>query len=205
MAKRRRRKATSTTPRRTTTRRRRRSTSMSEPGRKTRRRRRSGGGGRRRRGLSEIFSPASFRDGAMNTLWGTGGGMAANLIDRLGLGEASPLLRGGVQIGSAMLVSAVFKQDRLAAGMAGGYGYTLLDELLGERALSEGDWDDADYADDDAMSEYPDALDEEGNPMFLAEDGNLYYLEEYDLAEDGTMFLAENGIPRMYPDFVQEP
>lgn len=202
MAKRRRRKATSSTPRRAhTTRRRRRRSTMSEPGRKTRRRR---SGGRRRRGLSEIFSPAGFRDGAMNTLWGTGGGMAANLIDRLGAGEASPLLRGGIQVGAAVLVSAVFKQDKLAAGMAGGYGYTLLDELLGERALSE-DWDDTDYADDDAMSEYPDALDEEGNPMFLAEDGNLYYLEEFDLAEDGTMYLAENGMARMYPDFVQEP
>lgn len=204
MAKRRRRKPASSTPRRTHTRRRRRSSSMSEPGRKTRRRR-SGGRGRRRRGLSEIFSPATFKEAGITTLWGTGGGMAANGIDRLGAAEASPIIRGVIHIGSAMVVSGVFRQRELAAGMAGGYGYTLLDSLLGDTAMSE-DWDDADYADDDAMSEdYPDALDEEGNPMFLAEDGNLYYLEEFDLAEDGTMYLAESGIARMYPDYVQNP
>lgn len=187
-------------------RRRRRRKTMSEPG--TRRRRSTRSGSRRRRrssrkgGLSEIFSPAGFKNAGIVNLWGLGGGMASNLIDRVLPQDASPLLRGGIQLGSAMLVSAVFKKDHLAAGMSGAYGYELLNSLTG--GMSE-DWDDADYADDDAMSEYPDALDEEGNPMFLAEDGELYYLEEYDLADDGSMYLAETGISRMYPDYVQNP
>lgn len=199
MAKRRRRKTASAPPRRRS---RRRRSPMSEPG--TRRRRRTTGTRRRRRrgGLSEIFTHAGFKESGLGNLKALGGGGIAYGIDYMGMKDASPLMRGLVQVGAAFVLDAGLGMKDVARGMSGAYGYTLLNDLTG--GLSE-DMDDTDYADEDALCEYPDALDENDNPMFLAEDGELYYLDEFELAEDGTMYLAESGIARMYPDYVQNP
>lgn len=187
-------------------RRRRRSSPMSEPG--TRRRRRTTGTRRRRRagsskrGLSEIFSGNSFMEAGKANLSGLAGGGISYFIDKMGLADANSLVRGLVHLGGAMVVSGGFKYHNIAAGMSGGYGYTLMSELSG--GLSE--MEDTEYVDQDELSEYPDALDENNNPLFLAEDGELYYLEEYELADDGGMYLADGtGMARMYPDYVQNP
>jgi hypothetical protein len=108
-----------------------------------------------------------------------GGGISYGL-NRVVPGE-SPLVHGLVQLGASFLAGAVMKAPNLGAGIAGAYGYQLAERLAG-KAMGE-DMDSADYADEDSLSQYPDALDENGTPMFLAEDGNFYYLEEFELAE----------------------
>lgn len=165
----------------------RRKKTSSGPRRKTSSRRK---GSRRRKGfLSEAFTPATAMQSARGTFSGLLGGGISYGLNRIIPGE-SPLVHGLANLGSAFLASAVMKAPSLGAGIAGAYGYQLAERLAG-KAMSE----DADYADEDSLSEYPDALDEDGTPMFLAEDGNFYYLEEFELAES---FQDE----QMYPRYV---
>jgi hypothetical protein len=61
----------------------------------------------------------------------------------------------------------------VSAGIAGAYG------LLGYMKLRSGNLqEDHPYADEEVLSEYPMFCDDNGNPMALAEDGNMYYLDE---------------------------
>lgn len=127
---------------------------------------------------------------------GFGGGVA--YVADLLVGKDKPGLRAVTQLGLAVLIGGGFGMPQTGAGVAGAYAYNLIDNL--KSGLSE--MEDTKYADEDALDQYPDALDEEGNPMFLAEDGNFYYLEEFELSEDGEYYLAEDMQARLYPGYV---
>lgn len=179
----------------TTTRRRRKSMSefpLSRRGRKTTRRR------KKARGLSEIFSPASFKDGGRASLSGALGGGIGFLADML-VPEGKPGLRAIVHIGASILLAGGFGMPNAGAGLAGAYVNNVAKDMY-NKTLSEMDREE--YADPDALDQYPDALDENGEAMYLAEDGNFYYLEEFDLAEDGNYYLSETMQANLYPGYI---
>jgi hypothetical protein len=121
-------------------------------------------------------------------LSGMVGGAGSRLISKL-IPEENTLTQGLVQLGASFIVSSVLKMPNVGAGMAGAYGAKLMDKLTG--TMSE----EGEYTEANGLDRYPDALDENGTPMFLAEDGNFYYLEEFELSES---FQDET----MYPRYV---
>jgi hypothetical protein len=106
-----------------------------------------------------------------------------------------PFARGGIFLGASFLVASVLKMPNVASGIAGAYGLMLQKKTMG---LSEDDmFNRFDYVDN--LEEEAEYLDEGGNPMFLAEDGQFYYLEEEDEDEGlSADFLAERGYMPSY-------
>lgn len=135
-----------------------------------------------------MFSPATAMSSGKAILSGMVGGAGSRMISKL-IPEENTLTQGLVQLGASFMVASVLKMPNVGAGMAGAYGAKLVDKLTG--TMSE----NADYSEADGLDQYPDALDENGTPMFLSEDGNFYYLEEMELAES---FQDKN----MYPRYV---
>jgi len=151
-------------------------------------------GGRRRRSsrkgiLSEMFTPATAMASGKAVLSGVVGGMASRVVGKIIPGE-NKLTSALVNLGASFLASSVLKMPNLGAGIAGAYGAQIFDQLAG--GMSE-DNEETDYASVNGLDKYPDALDENGNPLFLSEDGNFYYLEEMELAES---FQDTNMYPR---------
>ena len=142
-------------------------------------------GSRRRRSssrkgiLSEMFTPATAMQSGKAVISGMVGGMASRVIGKVIPGE-NALTSALVNLGASFISSAVLKMPNLGAGIAGAYGAQLFDKLTG--GMGE-DSEETDYASVNGLDKYPDALDENGNPLFLSEDGNFYYLEEMELAE----------------------
>lgn len=178
------------------TRSRRRKTMSETPGlsrrRKTSRR-------RKKKGLSEIFTHQSFMNSGKSLGSGGVGGGISFVLDKFAP-DGKPLVRGLLQVGSALVLAGGFDKPMTGAGIAGAYVNNLLNENFGQ-SMSE--MDPNDYANDDALDQYPDALDENGNPMYLAEDGNFYYLDEYELSEDGNYYLSETMQASLYPGYVR--
>lgn len=154
----------------------------------------------RKRGLSEAFSPATATASAKTMLGGAIGGFGYGLL-KPAIENASDntLVKNGIFLGASFLASAVLKMDNVSSGIAGAWGYDLSRQMQGLSEMNE-------YTDGDVLDE-PEYLDEAGNPMFLADDGNFYYLDEMnedemldddDLA-DGPVFLADAGF---YPEYV---
>jgi hypothetical protein len=140
----------------------------------------------RKRGgmLSEIMNPQTATESAKCVLSGTIGGFGAGMLDEP-TQELSPLARGGVFLGASFLVASILKMPNVASGIAGAYGLMLQRKVTG---LSEDDmFNRMDYVDN--LEEEPEYLDEAGNPMFLADDGQFYYLEEEE--EMSEQYLAE--------------
>jgi hypothetical protein len=111
-----------------------------------------------------------------------------------------------VKIGTAAVLAlgagAGMDMPNVAAGIGGAYGYGAT--MRGKQALL-GEMEDAEYADNESLEEYPDAMDEDGNPLYLADDGELYYMDEIELQDDAgnRVPLAETFQDRyMYPKYV---
>jgi hypothetical protein len=150
-----------------------------------RRRRRAKGRGM----LSEIMNPQTATESAKSVLSGTIGGFAAGMLDEP-TSQMQPFARGGIFLGASFLVASVLKMPNVASGIAGAYGLMLQKKTMG---LSEDEdmFNRFDYVDN--LEEEAEYLDESGNPMYLAEDGQFYYLEE---EEDDTLsanYLADRG------------
>jgi hypothetical protein len=138
-----------------------------------------------------------MREAGKGLLSGGAGGGIAFLADML-VGTEKPGLRALANLGSAVLFAGAFKMPNTGAGIAGAYAKSLFEGLY-NKALSE--MENEDYANEDALDQYPDALDENGTPMYLAEDGNFYYLDEFELADDGNYYLSETGQAPLYPSY----
>lgn len=161
---------------------------MSSPGRKSRRRK---GGRRRKRGfLSEGFSTSAMQNSGKAVLSGLVGGGIANILNRF---EVPAWGRAVMNLGASFVAGTVLGMPNVGAGMAGAYGL-LLSEQLTQGTLKE----NFDYADQNVLSDHPQFADAEGNPMFLAEDGNLYYLEEGEPQINPAYELSQGGIYANY-------
>jgi len=155
---------------------------------------------RRKTGLSEMFSPATATHSAKNMVGGAIGGFGYGMLKpALDTSIENKFAKGAIVLGASFAASAVLKMDAVSSGIAGAWGYDLSRQMQGL-----GEMDETEFADDDALNEEPEYLDENGNPMFLAEDGNFYYLEE--MEEDTEeqemgepMYLADAGF---YPEYV---
>ena len=107
--------------------------------------------------------------------------------------------------GGTAMASHMFGYKNMASGIAGAYGFAV---ATGQPGMSEGEMEDNEFADDDALSEMADGMDESGNPMFLAADGNYYYMheleegemEEDEMEEDESM--SAQLLASSYPDYV---
>lgn len=137
---------------------------------KTRSRRRRSVG-RRKSGLSEMFNQGNVMEAGKSMLSGAAGGTISWGIDRMLAEDTSPAIKAAAHLGGALVVAGAFGMQKTAAAMVGCF----VKDLLTQNITMNEDFEDAEYTDGNVLSEYPDALDEAGNPMFLAEDGNLYY------------------------------
>ena len=154
-------------------------------------------GSRRKKGLSEIFTQNTFKEGGKGMFSGAMGGGASYLIDLL-VGKQNHGWRAAAQLTGAIVVGGGFGMPATGAGIAGAYAYNLIEELKGGMS----DMEPNEYANQNAMDKYPDAMDEDGNAMFLADDGNFYYMEEFALHEDGQYYLREDMQANLYPGYV---
>lgn len=196
MARRRKRKSTGSAKRRTGT-------------KKTTSKRR---GKRRRKGmLSEMISHEGFKKTGKAYIGGLAGGVIASGIDAILPKDSSVLWRVGANGLVALVAGAGLDMPSIASGLGGATGYQL-GQTLTNKLLSE--MEEEEMADDDALSDYPDALDENGNPMYLADDSyvdrgladpnEFYYLEELEEMELADQYyLAESFQANdMYPAYV---
>lgn len=177
-----------------TRRRRRMSESYLSSGRKRRR------STRRRRGLSEMFTQSSAMDGGRNVIGGALGGVTSAFLDIIAGEDVNPLTRAALQMGGSFVLSAGFGMKGMGAGMAGAYIHGEFLKLHTRYLQENGDTEDAEYTDPDALSQNPDAVDAEGNPMYLAEDGQFYYLEEMQQMDES--YLSANSQAQLYPGYV---
>ena len=154
----------------------------------------------RKRGLSEAFSPATATASAKNMLSGAIGGFGYGLLKPAIDGATdNALVQNGLPLAASFLASAVLKMDGVASGIAGAWGYDMSRKISGMAEMN-------DYVDGNVLDE-PEYMDESGNPMFLADDGNFYYLDEMNedemMDEDGMsaapVFLADGSF---YPEYV---
>lgn len=118
--------------------------------------------------LADIFNPTIAMDSAKSVLLASGGGLGAMIVNKTILPPtASKGLKTAVALGIGFLASS-FGMQKLGSGFTGGLiALTFQNGLLAE---------DTDFADDNALSEYPPILDEYGNAVVLEEnDGEPYY------------------------------
>jgi len=176
---------------------------LSRKGRKgkSKKRRRSRG-----RGLSELFGGGtSAMMAGRHTLSGTAGGFLAGLLNDVLPDKTNFFWRSVANLVPAYLVSGTLKMPNTGAGMAGAFGVIAYQKLRSGNLQEE-----YDYANPDVLSEYPMFADAQGNPMALAEDGNLYYLDEGGnlidpndelFSADREMYLQEGIYPEggIYP------
>ena len=143
-------------------------------------------------GLSEAFNP--------QTATATGKLMLKGAIVGYGIRSVEPMLdtlpkgyQHAILLGGSFLAGAVLKMDGVSNSIATIWGYKLANDMQSMN-------DDADWADQDALNEEEEYMDEAGNPMFLADDGEFYYLDE--VAPNGMVgeqFLAEEDF---YPEYA---
>lgn len=153
---------------------------------------------KKKTGLSEIFTHQTFKNAGMSSGSGAMGGLVSYGLDRV-LPDGKPGLRAIVQLGSAFLLAGGLDKPYMGAGLMGAYSNNLANEFT-SKSMSE--MENTDYADDDSLDKYPDALDEDGNAMYLADDGNFYYLDEFELADDGEFQLSQTMQAELYPGYV---
>jgi len=161
---------------------------------------------RRKRGfMGEIVSHEGIKKTAKAFSGGMLGGGLFSVADGFIGDDGSELFRFGAAAGIALIAGAALDKPGIAAGAGGAYGYRM-GQVIGKKVFGLGEMEDVDYADDDSLEEYPDALDEDGNPMMLADDGEFYYMEEMGDAMNlsaSPYALAESFQDRdMYPRYV---
>lgn len=147
---------------------------------------------RKKSGLSEFFSPATAHAGAKVIGAGAIGGLIAGATNRI-LTKSNDITRLGIELGASFVTYAVLGYPHMSSGMAGAF-VALESAPIYNKFLAEDD-DDM-FADDDAINELPEMMNENGEVISLAEDsqGNAVYLNEstgeVTLAED--VYLNEN-------------
>ena len=147
---------------------------------------------RHKSGMSEFFSPATAHAGAKVIGAGAIGGLIAGATNRI-LTKSNDITRLGIELGASFVTYAVLGYPHMSSGMAGAF-VALESAPLYNKFLAEDD-DDM-FADDDAINELPEMMNENGETISLAEDsfGNPVYLNEstgeVTLAED--VYLNEN-------------
>lgn len=146
---------------------------------------------RRTKGLSDIFTKEGAKSGLKSTALGFGMGIGAGVIDSVA-GD-NELIKAGATLIPAFAFGAMGWHN-MGAGLAGGYGALLEKRLETTFGLSD-DFDDANYANEDAMSEYPDGLTEDNQPLLLADDGYYYLAEDFYKSNDGDLVLSDNASP----------
>jgi len=147
----------------------------------------------RKHGLSEAFTAQGAKHGMRTTVGGGIGGAVAYGLDAVGVRKLPMLGRIGVFLGASFVTSAMMGMDNVAAGIAGAGGYAVLQGTIGGMSEMEAH----PYTKQGVLNEYPDAMDEAGNPMYLSEDGTFYYLED-----GGEMNLAASMQADLYPNYV---
>jgi hypothetical protein len=184
---------------RTTTRKRTRKAASAAP---RRRRRKSGG-------MSEMFTSATAHAGARVVGAGALGGLVAGAANRV-LTKTNNVTRIGIELGAAFVTYAVLGYPNMSAGMAGAFA-ALESAPLYDKFLAEDEDDSgAMFADEDAINELPDLMNENGETLTLAENeyGQPIYLNEstgeVTLAESvylqETAYLQEDT-DQIYPDY----
>lgn len=136
-------------------------TALSAPKRRT----------KRAGGLSQMFSPTTAKNSFKNTAAAFGGGLAARKASQLAYtvtgGKNNLVVQLGLALVGGFMMHSMLNAPNLASGFVGGMAaMNSADMGLGE--------DDVFFADEEALSDMPDALDENGNPMSLEE------FEEYE-------------------------
>ena len=129
-------------------------------------------------------------------LSGLVGGAISNMLNRF---EMTGITRAAVNLGASFITGVYLDAPNVGAGMAGGYGLLLSQELAANKGTISEDSGNAEYADQDILERYPMFADASGTPMYLEEDGNLYYLEEGGENEDMNL---EEGEDNLYPTYV---
>lgn len=122
---------------------------------------------RRKRGLSAGVNQASMMNSLKLAGAGAIGGYLANMTNNMLPEKIGALGRIGVGVLGGAVVSQFLGYNNIASGWVGGY-VALNNPKSG---LSE----DVEFADDDALSEEPLYLSEEGIPLTLNEDGSYSY------------------------------
>lgn len=150
--------------------------------------------------LGEFFSPAGIKEAGKSSVSGFFGGGLGKVVDAIIPADTNEFVKLLIHGTGVVALGAGLGMPKMAAGWAGGYGWATA-EKLEKRLLAE--MDDTNYAEDDVLEDCPDGMDENGNAMYLAEDGNFYYLEDFELADDGNMYLAASFQSNdMYPQYV---
>jgi len=167
-----------------TTNKRRRRKALSAP---TRRRRTA----RRKSGLADMFNPTIAMQSAKNTLMASGGGLLSMVVNKSILPPTSGKVAkvGTALIGGFLLSS--FGMASAGSGFTGG----LMALAFQNGLLAEDDEMQEEYfADDDVLSDEPIFLDEQGNAMFLNENGGepfMQYLNEEELSIYGSGYTNQ--------------
>lgn len=140
---------------------------------RTRTRRRSRGG------LSEAFSKHKVTETAKV--------MAKGALIGFGVRKFKPLIdempewaKHVVPLGLSFVAGAVLNMEGVSNSIATIWGYELANEL-------DGMHDNYDYANPNALNDNVEYMDENGHPLVLADDGNLYYLNEDEMMNDDFM------------------
>ena len=142
--------------------------------------------------LSELMNPATATASAKNVFSGAVGGFAAGYLDEP-TATMQPIVRGAVFLGASFLASSILKMPAVGSGIAGAYGLLLNRKLNG---LAD-DFTPEDWA--DQLDEQPEFMDENGNEMFLADDGQYYYLEDDDDDDSG---MSANYLASYMPAYA---
>jgi hypothetical protein len=146
---------------------------------------------RRKSGLSEMFSPSTATAAARSLGAAAVGGILAAQVSRM-LAKQPTYTRVTASVIASFLTYAVGGYPSMAAGMAGAFAATESEPMMA-KMLNDGN--EYDYADAGALNEMPVYLNEDGEAIYLNEDGG------YSLAED--IYLNEDEAS-IYPGYATE-
>ena len=146
---------------------------------------------RRKSGLSEMFSPSTATAAARSLGAAAVGGILAAQVSRM-LAKQPTYTRVTASVIASFLTYAVGGYPSMAAGMAGAFAATESEPMMA-KMLHDGN--EYDYADAGALNEMPVYLNEDGEAIYLNEDGG------YSLAED--IYLNEDEAS-IYPGYATE-
>lgn len=141
------------------------------------------------------------KGGLMFALKHTGlGGLGGASLLATRLIELNKWVRVAIGFGTAGMLSMARNESikTIGAGLAGATAYQLLGSLApAGMLLNDGDFEDADYVDRDTLSE-TDLEDEYGNPVLMADNGNVYALNENnELEEIGDVYSLQDELNDM--------
>ena len=141
---------------------------------------------RRKSGLSEMFSPSTATAAARSLGAAAVGGILAAQVSRI-LSKQPTYTRIGGSIIASFLTYAVGGYPSMAAGMAGAFAATETEPMMA-KMLNDGN--EYDYADAGALNEMPVYLNEDGEAIYLNEDGGYSLAEDIYLNEDDSIYPA---------------